>query len=47
MAQAEQTPDLFAEIQQEVEEPGMETALDEAAMEEAALMDSPSLSLQS
>jgi len=42
MAQAEHTPDLFAEIQQEVEEPG----LDEAILEETAVMDS-SVSLSS
>ena len=36
MAQAEQTPDLFAEIQQEVEEP----ARAEAALEEPVLVDS-------
>jgi len=43
MAQAEQTPDLFAEIQQEVEEP----TRDEAMLEESVLPDSASLSLQS
>ena len=36
MAQAEQTPDLFAEIQQEVEEP----VLEELVSEEAILLES-------
>jgi ribonuclease HII len=43
MAQAEQTPDLFAEIQQEVEEP----ALEKAMLEESELMESSPVSLSS
>jgi len=43
MAQAEQPADLFAEIQQEVEDP----AVKEAALEAAVLMDSFPLSLPS